>query len=200
MRATATSTSIELRPSCWPGTNTRRLRPIAATTAPAAHWTGGNREHITSSRLRNIGKSAAPGSRRRATPTRPRHRFAAATPHWPGVPRMAEASGNTPAAGQIDAGADASLLSQLDMMIGALWASPARGAIAAITGAAIAVVVVTAYGQVRLNRWNQPFYDALSRRNMRGFAIQLAVFAVIAGALLLLNVGQRWLGEMLKLK
>jgi putative ATP-binding cassette transporter len=114
---------------------------------------------------------------------------------------MAEASGNTaPAAGQIDAGADASLLSQLDMMIGALWASPARGAIAAITGAAIAVVVVTAYGQVRLNRWNQPFYDALSRRNMRGFAIQLAVFAVIAGSLLLLNVGQRWLGEMLKLK
>jgi vitamin B12/bleomycin/antimicrobial peptide transport system ATP-binding/permease protein len=114
---------------------------------------------------------------------------------------MAEGSGNAaPAAGQIDAGADASLLSQLDMMFRALWASPARGAIAAITGAAIAVVVVTAYGQVRLNRWNQPFYDALSRRNMRGFAIQLAVFAVIAGSLLLLNVGQRWLGEMLKLK
>ena len=114
---------------------------------------------------------------------------------------MAEGSANTaPAAGKIDASADASLLSQLDMMIGALWASPARGAIAAITGAAIAVVVVTAYGQVRLNRWNQPFYDALSRRNMHGFAVQLAVFAVIAGSLLLLNVGQRWLGEMLKLK
>ncbi len=114
---------------------------------------------------------------------------------------MAEASGNTaPAAGQMDASTDAGLLSQLDMMVGALWASPARGAIAAITGAAIAVVVVTAYGQVRLNRWNQPFYDALSRRNMRGFAVQLAVFAVIAGSLLLLNVGQRWLGEMLKLK
>ncbi|HEX4268346.1 MAG TPA: ABC transporter ATP-binding protein/permease, partial [Steroidobacteraceae bacterium] len=69
-----------------------------------------------------------------------------------------------------------------------------------ITGAAVAVVVVTAYGQVRLNRWNQPFYDALSRRNLRGFALQLAVFAVIAGLLLLLNVGQRWLAEMLKVK
>jgi putative ATP-binding cassette transporter len=53
---------------------------------------------------------------------------------------------------------------------------------------------------VRLNRWNQPFYDALSRRNLREFSFQLLVFTVIAGALLLLNVGQRWLGEMLKLK
>ncbi|HEY6514585.1 MAG TPA: ABC transporter ATP-binding protein/permease [Steroidobacteraceae bacterium] len=114
---------------------------------------------------------------------------------------MAEPSGRTvTAAGQAGAPAEASLVSQLDMMLRALWGSPARGAIAAITGAAVVVVVVTAYGQVRLNRWNQPFYDALSRRNVRGFAIQLVVFAVIAGALLLLNVAQRWLGEMLKLK
>ncbi|MFZ0498734.1 MAG: ABC transporter ATP-binding protein/permease [Steroidobacteraceae bacterium] len=114
---------------------------------------------------------------------------------------MAEPSGNTaPIAGPSDDAAQIGFLSQLDMMFRALWASPARGAIAAITGAAVAVVVATAYGQVRLNRWNQPFYDALSRRNMRGFAVQLTVFAVIAGLLLLLNVGQRWLGEMLKLK
>jgi vitamin B12/bleomycin/antimicrobial peptide transport system ATP-binding/permease protein len=114
---------------------------------------------------------------------------------------MAESSGNTaPPAGQIDASADAGLMSQLDMMFGALWASPARNAIAAITAAAVVVVVVTAYGQVLLNRWNKPFYDALSRRNMHGFMVQLGVFAAIAGALLLLNVGQRWLGEMLKLK
>ncbi|MGB6486821.1 MAG: ABC transporter ATP-binding protein/permease [Steroidobacteraceae bacterium] len=114
---------------------------------------------------------------------------------------MAESSGNTaPPAAPTDATADPGLMSQLDMMIGALWASPARGAIAAITAAAIVVVVATAYGQVRLNRWNQPFYDALSRRNIHGFTVQLAVFGAIAGTLLLLNVGQRWLGEMLKLK
>jgi putative ATP-binding cassette transporter len=114
---------------------------------------------------------------------------------------MAEPSGQTvTAAGQTGAAAEAGLLSQLDMMLRALWASPARGAIASITGAVVVVVVATAYGQVRLNRWNQPFYDALSRRNMHGFAVQLVVFAVIASALLLLNVGQRWLGEMLKLK
>ncbi|HWF98745.1 MAG TPA: ABC transporter ATP-binding protein/permease [Steroidobacteraceae bacterium] len=96
--------------------------------------------------------------------------------------------------------APASLLSQLGMMARALWTSPARNAVVALTALATAVIVVTAYGQVRLNRWNQPFYDALSRRNLHEFAMQLLVFAVIAGSLLLLNVAQRWLGEMLKLK
>jgi vitamin B12/bleomycin/antimicrobial peptide transport system ATP-binding/permease protein len=114
---------------------------------------------------------------------------------------MAEPSGQTvTAVGQTDGTADPSLFSQLDMMFRALWASPARNAIVGLVGAAVAVVVATAYGQVRLNRWNQPFYDALSRRNLREFGIQLLVFAVIAGTLLLLNVGQRWLGEMLKVK
>ena len=36
--------------------------------------------------------------------------------------------------------------------------------------------------------------------NFREFLIQLGVFGIIAGALLVLNVAQRWLGEMLKLK
>ncbi|MGO9682147.1 MAG: ABC transporter ATP-binding protein/permease, partial [Beijerinckiaceae bacterium] len=55
-------------------------------------------------------------------------------------------------------------------------------------------------GQIRLNSWNQPFYDALSRRDFPRFLVQLGVFGIVAGALLVLNVGQRWLGEMLKLK
>lgn len=114
---------------------------------------------------------------------------------------MTESPGHTVSAAA-EAGniTEASLFSQLDMMIRALWSSPARGAIIGLMGAAVAVIVATAYGQVRLNRWNQPFYDALSQRNLRGFAMQLLVFAVIAGALLFLNVGQRWLGEMLKVK
>jgi putative ATP-binding cassette transporter len=61
-------------------------------------------------------------------------------------------------------------------------------------------VAATAYGQIRLNGWNQPFYDALSHRNMHGFVIQLGVFGIIAGALLALNVAQRWFGETLKLR
>jgi putative ATP-binding cassette transporter len=116
---------------------------------------------------------------------------------------MTDPSGKTTpteADSQVARAAQARLVSQLEMMIRALWASPARNAIFSLTAAAAAVVVITAYGQVRLNRWNQPFYDSLSRRNLHEFAIQLVVFAVIAGALLILNVAQRWLGEMLKLK
>ena len=114
---------------------------------------------------------------------------------------MAEPPENAAAAAApTDSTAHASLRSQLEMMLRALWASPVRNAIAALTASAAAVIVITAYGQVRLNRWNQPFYDALSRRNLREFGLQLVVFAVIAGSLLLLNVAQRWIGEMLKLR
>src|SRR5690606_11454008 len=54
--------------------------------------------------------------------------------------------------------------------------------------------------QVLLNRWNQPFYDSLSRRDLEAFLVQLGVFFMIAGTLLVLNVAQRWLDETLKLK
>jgi putative ATP-binding cassette transporter len=114
---------------------------------------------------------------------------------------MAEPSESTATAvGQADPLGHASLVSQLDMMVRALWASSARNAIVTLSLSAAAVIVVTAYGQVRLNRWNQPFYDSLSRRNMHEFGVQLLVFAVIAGVLLLLNVAQRWIQEMLKLR
>jgi vitamin B12/bleomycin/antimicrobial peptide transport system ATP-binding/permease protein len=62
------------------------------------------------------------------------------------------------------------------------------------------VIVATAYGQIRLNAWNKPFYDAISRRDLHDFLRQLGVFAIIAFGLLILNVAQKWLGEMLKLK
>src|SRR6202022_3830205 len=62
------------------------------------------------------------------------------------------------------------------------------------------VIVATAYGQIRLNAWNKPFYDAISRRDLHDFLRQLVVFAIIAFGLLILNVAQKWLGEMLKLK
>src|SRR5689334_10307198 len=64
----------------------------------------------------------------------------------------------------------------------------------------VLVIVATAYGQIRLNRWNQPFYDALARRDLQEFLVQLGVFGIIASALLVLNVFQRWLTETIKLK
>ena len=94
----------------------------------------------------------------------------------------------------------AGLVPQLGMMIRALLASPVRNTLFLLGAAIFLVIVATAYGQIRLNRWNQPFYDALAHRDFHGFLMQLGVFAVIVGALLVLNVAQRWLAEMLKLK
>src|SRR5579862_6540471 len=92
------------------------------------------------------------------------------------------------------------LLPQLDMMARALWASPVRNTLFILSAALFLVIAVTAYGQIKLNNWNQPFYDALSHRNFREFLDQLGIFGIIGGSLLVLNVGQRWLGETLKLK
>jgi putative ATP-binding cassette transporter len=94
----------------------------------------------------------------------------------------------------------AGVLRQVGMMFGALWASPVRNTLFVLGSAIFLVIAATAYGQIRLNRWNQPFYDALAHRDFDGFVRQLGVFVIITGALLVLNVGQRWLSEMLKLK
>src|SRR3977135_1020212 len=96
--------------------------------------------------------------------------------------------------------ANSRLLPQLEMMGRALWAAPVRNTLFLLSGSLFFVIAVTAYGQIRLNTWNQPFYDALSRRDFAEFLRQLGVFGLIAGTLLVLNVGQRWLGETLKLK
>lgn len=97
-------------------------------------------------------------------------------------------------------GAQAKLIPQMWMMFRALLASPVRNTLFALAGALVTVVVLTAYGQVRLNAWNRPFYDALAHRDLRSFLAQLGVFGMITGALLILNVGQRWLVETSKLK
>ncbi len=96
--------------------------------------------------------------------------------------------------------ANSRLLPQLAMMLRALWTAPVRNTLFVLSGSLFLVVVLTAYGQIRLNNWNQPFYDALSRRDFAQFLAQLGVFGLIAGALLVLNVAQRWLGETLKLR
>jgi putative ATP-binding cassette transporter len=96
--------------------------------------------------------------------------------------------------------ADAGLGPQLRMMMEALWASPLRNRLVALAVGIFLVIAATAYGQIRLNRWNQPFYDALARQDFAEFLHQLGVFALIAGVLLVLNVIQRWLGETAKVR
>ncbi|MEA3198099.1 MAG: vitamin B12/bleomycin/antimicrobial peptide transport system ATP-binding/permease protein [Gammaproteobacteria bacterium] len=96
--------------------------------------------------------------------------------------------------------ANSGLLPQLGMMVRAFWGAPVRNTLFLLSGALFLVIAVTAYGQIRLNNWNQPFYDALSHRDFAHFLAQLGVFGLIAGSLLGLNVAQRWLGETLKLR
>src|ERR1700742_15577 len=96
--------------------------------------------------------------------------------------------------------ADSRLLPQMDMMARALWAAPVRNTLFILSGFLFLVIATTAYGQIRLNNWNQPFYDALSHKNFDEFLEQLGIFGIIAGVLLVLNVGQRWLTETLKLR
>src|SRR5271155_5810996 len=82
---------------------------------------------------------------------------------------------------------------QVRMMVRAIFSSPVGKALVALMVSIVVVLVATAYGQIRLNSWNKPFYDALSRRDLRDFLYQLGVFFIIAGFLLVLNVLQRWL-------
>jgi vitamin B12/bleomycin/antimicrobial peptide transport system ATP-binding/permease protein len=92
------------------------------------------------------------------------------------------------------------LVPQLRMMFRAFWGSPQRNKIVLFVAALVAVIGATAYGQIMLNAWNRPFYDALSRKDLQHFLEQLMVFGVIAGGLLVLNVVQTWLNQALKVK
>ena len=93
---------------------------------------------------------------------------------------------------------DESVAGQVRDMAAALWASGQRNTIAMLFVALVAVVGATAYAQVRLNAWNQPFYNALAHKDVSEFVAQLGVFAKIAGVLLALNVAQIWLNQKSK--
>jgi putative ATP-binding cassette transporter len=94
---------------------------------------------------------------------------------------------------------DGSFFAQIRGMIAALWMSHQRNAIVFLSVGLVAVVGATAYAQVRLNAWNQPFYDALAHKHWSEFLKQLVVFAELAGLLLALNVAQMWLNQKTKL-
>ena len=91
-------------------------------------------------------------------------------------------------------------LGELGLVSRAIASSPVGKTLLILMAVTLIVIIVTAYGQIRLNRWNKPFFDALSRRDLRDFLYELGVFFVIAGFLLALNVTQRWLAETLQVK
>ncbi|GAC1509696.1 MAG: hypothetical protein NVS1B6_16790 [Steroidobacteraceae bacterium] len=58
---------------------------------------------------------------------------------------------------------------QIGLLSHTIFGSPAGKAVVLLVAVIILVVAATAYGQIRLNGWNKPFYDALSRRDLRDF-------------------------------
>ncbi|MCF1709605.1 ABC transporter ATP-binding protein/permease [Tabrizicola sp. J26] len=63
----------------------------------------------------------------------------------------------------------------------------------------VVVILGTAVAQVRLNAWNQPFYDAIERKDLPAFFHQLWIFFAIAAVLLVLNVAQTGVTQMIAL-
>ena len=100
--------------------------------------------------------------------------------------------------GSADVLTEESLSSEIMRMASAFWASRQRNKLLALAVALVAVVGATAYEQINLNAWNRPFYNALTRKDMPAFIVQLGVFAEVAGILLVLNVAQTWLNQMSK--
>jgi putative ATP-binding cassette transporter len=95
---------------------------------------------------------------------------------------------------------EASFTEQLTMMWRAFLGSPLRGLLFWVAAGILALIVATAVGQVLLNRWNKPFYDAIERKDVDSFLHQLVIFGWIAGGLLLLNIAQGWLNRYLHIK
>ncbi|WP_424363340.1 ABC transporter ATP-binding protein/permease [Methylocystis parvus] len=94
--------------------------------------------------------------------------------------------------------------SRIFLQLGTLWrmarASGEGGRLLWLIAGLVTVIGATAYAQIRLNAWNEPFYDAINRRDIPAFGFQLGVYGIIAGTLLVLNVSQTWLNLMMKLK
>lgn len=95
---------------------------------------------------------------------------------------------------------EANFSQQLMMMWRAFIGSPLRRLLFLVSFGIFVLIVATAFGQVMLNRWNAPFYDAIEKKNVPVFLHQLLVFAYIAGALLVLNIAQGWLNRYLHIK
>jgi putative ATP-binding cassette transporter len=89
---------------------------------------------------------------------------------------------------------------QARMILHAILASPVGKRVVWLAAALVVAIIVTSYGQVILNDWNQPFYDALTRRDLDEFLYQLGVYAVIVSSLLVLDVSQRWITETFKFR
>jgi len=96
--------------------------------------------------------------------------------------------------------ARAGVAHQTRMISRAILASPVGRRVIVLAAALVVAILITSYGQVILNDWNQPFYDALTRRDLNEFLYQLGVYFAIVSCLLVLDVSQRWITETFKFR
>ena len=94
--------------------------------------------------------------------------------------------------------ARAGVLHQARTIYLAIFASPVGRTLIILLVAMTAAILVTTYGQLLLNGWNQPFYDAITRRDLHDFFYQLGVYFAIVSGLLVLDVTQRWINETIR--
>ena len=94
--------------------------------------------------------------------------------------------------------ARAGVLHQAREIYLAIFASPVGRTLIILLVAMTAAILMTTYGQIILNRWNQPFYDAITRRDLHDFFYQLGVYFAIVSGLLVLDVTQRWINETIR--
>jgi vitamin B12/bleomycin/antimicrobial peptide transport system ATP-binding/permease protein len=95
--------------------------------------------------------------------------------------------------------AGSGVLSGLAAIISILRSSRVGRSLAIVATASVLVIIVGAYGQLRIVHWNKPFLDAFGRRDLRDYMFQLGVFVFLAACMLTVNTALRWLGEVLKL-
>ncbi len=88
--------------------------------------------------------------------------------------------------------------SEVRSMIHALAKSDQRQALMLVSLGLVTVVGANTIGQIRLNAWNQGFYDAVAQKHFAAFLDQIGIFGLIAASLLVLGVMQTWLHETLK--
>ncbi|MBB5222264.1 putative ATP-binding cassette transporter [Amaricoccus macauensis] len=81
-----------------------------------------------------------------------------------------------------------------------IYNTPGRTALLFLAAGLFIVIVLTAVMQVKLNAWNQPFYDAIERRNWNEFLHQLGVFFLLAAGLLVLNVAQTAANQLIRVR
>ena len=92
------------------------------------------------------------------------------------------------------------LVQRLVWLASAVHHSAARNQLYALGAGLVLVIIMTVYMQIRLNAWNQPFYDAIRNRQFNVFLDQLLVFFELAAVLLALNVTQTWFNQVIRLK